>query len=137
VYHYRTQRSEREVDLIVERDDQRFVAIEVKSATRCWTRSSSRPAHSRIAARTESASLPSACSASKFRTAGCTVGGQVHPGVGIPPARDDRTRWAIAAVPEPAACCPNRADEGETDVLFEAGRIEPGDADGDREGGPA
>jgi predicted AAA+ superfamily ATPase len=32
VYHYRTQRGEREVDLIVERDDQRFVAIEVKSA---------------------------------------------------------------------------------------------------------
>jgi uncharacterized protein len=32
VYHYRTQRGEREVDLIVERDDQRFVAIEIKSA---------------------------------------------------------------------------------------------------------
>jgi predicted AAA+ superfamily ATPase len=32
VYHYRTQRGEREVDLIVERDDGRFVAIEVKSA---------------------------------------------------------------------------------------------------------
>jgi hypothetical protein len=30
-----------------------------------------------------------------------------------------------------------RADEGEPDVLLEAGRIEPGDADGDREGGPA
>jgi len=26
---------------------------------------------------------------------------------------------------------------GEPDVLFEAGQIEPGDADGDREGGPA
>jgi predicted AAA+ superfamily ATPase len=32
VFHYRTQRGEREVDLIVERDDHRFVAIEVKSA---------------------------------------------------------------------------------------------------------
>ena len=32
VYHYRTQRGEREVDLVVERDDGRFVAIEVKSA---------------------------------------------------------------------------------------------------------
>jgi predicted AAA+ superfamily ATPase len=32
VYHYRTQRGEREVDLIVERDDGRFVGIEVKSA---------------------------------------------------------------------------------------------------------
>lgn len=32
VAHYRTQRGEREVDLIVERDDQRFVAIEVKTA---------------------------------------------------------------------------------------------------------
>ncbi len=32
VYHYRTQRGEREVDLIVGRDDGRFVAIEVKSA---------------------------------------------------------------------------------------------------------
>jgi len=28
-------------------------------------------------------------------------------------------------------------DEGEPDVLLEAGQIEPGDADGDREGGPA
>jgi hypothetical protein len=27
--------------------------------------------------------------------------------------------------------------EGEPDVLLEAGQIEPGDADGDREGGPA
>ena len=27
--------------------------------------------------------------------------------------------------------------EGEPDVLFEAGQIEPGEADGDREGGPA
>ncbi|OGO56701.1 MAG: AAA family ATPase [Chloroflexi bacterium RBG_16_72_14] len=32
VFHYRTHRGEREVDLIVERDDHRFVAIEVKSA---------------------------------------------------------------------------------------------------------
>jgi hypothetical protein len=30
-----------------------------------------------------------------------------------------------------------RAGEGEPDVLLEAGQIEPGDADGDREGGPA
>ena len=28
-------------------------------------------------------------------------------------------------------------DEGESDVLLEAGAIEPGDADGDREGGSA
>ena len=27
--------------------------------------------------------------------------------------------------------------EGEPDVLLEAGQIEPGEADGDREGGPA
>jgi hypothetical protein len=27
--------------------------------------------------------------------------------------------------------------EGEPDVLLEAGQIEPGDPDGDREGGPA
>jgi hypothetical protein len=33
--------------------------------------------------------------------------------------------------------CRDRADEVEPDVLLEAGRIEPGDADGDREGGPA
>jgi hypothetical protein len=33
--------------------------------------------------------------------------------------------------------CRYRADEGEPDVLLEAGQIEPGDADGDREGGPA
>ena len=33
--------------------------------------------------------------------------------------------------------CRDRADEGEPDVLCEAGQIEPGDADGDREGGPA
>jgi hypothetical protein len=33
--------------------------------------------------------------------------------------------------------CRDRADEGEPDVLLEAGQIEPGDADGDREGGPA
>ena len=33
--------------------------------------------------------------------------------------------------------CRDRADEGEPDVLLEAGKIEPGDADGDREGGPA
>jgi hypothetical protein len=32
---------------------------------------------------------------------------------------------------------PDRADEGKPDVLLEAGQIEPGDADGDREGGPA
>ena len=32
VFHYRTQRGEREVDLIVERDDGRFLGIEVKSA---------------------------------------------------------------------------------------------------------
>jgi hypothetical protein len=31
----------------------------------------------------------------------------------------------------------DRADEGEPDVLLEAGQIEPGDADGDRERGPA
>jgi len=33
--------------------------------------------------------------------------------------------------------CRDRADEGESDVLLEAGWIEPGDADGNREGGPA
>ena len=33
--------------------------------------------------------------------------------------------------------CRDRADEGEPDVLLEAGQIEPGDADGDREGGSA
>jgi hypothetical protein len=38
--------------------------------------------------------------------------------------------------PRTGHCC-HRADEGEPDVLLEAGRIEPGDADGDREGGPA
>jgi hypothetical protein len=32
--------------------------------------------------------------------------------------------------------CRDRADEGHPDVLL-AGRIEPGDADGDRDGGPA
>jgi hypothetical protein len=32
--------------------------------------------------------------------------------------------------------CRDRADEGDPDVLL-AGRIEPGDADGDRDGGPA
>ena len=31
----------------------------------------------------------------------------------------------------------DRTDEGEPDVLCEAGEIEPRDADGDREGGPA
>jgi hypothetical protein len=33
--------------------------------------------------------------------------------------------------------CRDRADDKEPDVLLEAGQIEPGDADGDREGGPA
>jgi len=33
--------------------------------------------------------------------------------------------------------CSDRADEGEPDVLLEAGQIEPGDADGGRERGPA
>jgi len=33
--------------------------------------------------------------------------------------------------------CRDGADGGEPDVLLEAGKIEPGDADGDREGGPA
>jgi hypothetical protein len=33
--------------------------------------------------------------------------------------------------------CRDRADEGEPDILLEVGKIEPGDADGDREGGPA
>ncbi len=33
--------------------------------------------------------------------------------------------------------CRDRADEGESAVLLEAGRIEPGAADGDRKGGPA
>jgi hypothetical protein len=33
--------------------------------------------------------------------------------------------------------CRDRADEGEPDVLLEAGQIEPDDADGDREGGSA
>jgi hypothetical protein len=33
--------------------------------------------------------------------------------------------------------CRDRADEGEPDVLLEAGQIEPGDANGDREGGRA
>jgi hypothetical protein len=33
--------------------------------------------------------------------------------------------------------CRDRADDREPDVLLEAGQIEPGDADGDREGGPA
>ena len=33
--------------------------------------------------------------------------------------------------------CRDRADEGEPDVLLEAGKIEPGDAEGDREGGSA
>jgi hypothetical protein len=32
--------------------------------------------------------------------------------------------------------CHERADDGASDVLFEAGQIEPGEADGDREGGP-
>ena len=32
--------------------------------------------------------------------------------------------------------CRDRADEVEPDVLLEAGQIEPGDADGDRKGGP-
>jgi hypothetical protein len=33
--------------------------------------------------------------------------------------------------------CRDRADGGEPDVLLEAGQIEPGDADGDRDGGSA
>jgi hypothetical protein len=47
-----------------------------------------------------------------------------------PPRPTPPIRWT-------ADRCRDRVDEGEPDVLLEAGQIEPGDADGDREGGPA
>jgi hypothetical protein len=50
-------------------------------------------------------------------------------------------RWLVDASPGRAAWPGPRGStgrsEGEPDVLCEAGQIEPGDADGDREGGPA
>ncbi|GAA3725082.1 hypothetical protein GCM10022205_06480 [Spinactinospora alkalitolerans] len=49
--------------------------------------------------------------------------------------RDGGAPTGRAAWPGPGG--PTGRSEGEPDVLLEAGRIEPGNADGDREGGPA
>ncbi|MHA7221866.1 hypothetical protein ACX80S_06035 [Arthrobacter sp. RHLT1-20] len=54
----------------------------------------------------------------------------------------DRINAATAAPADTAdqkasGRCRGRADEGQSDVLLDAGQIEPGDADGDREDGPA
>ena len=50
-------------------------------------------------------------------------------------------RWLVGRLDGPAARLGPRGStgrsEGEPEVLLEAGQIEPGDADGDREGGPA
>ena len=58
------------------------------------------------------------------------------------PSQGDHTtsvtsRPADTADPVDSDRCRDRADEGEPDVLLEADQTEPGDADGDREGGPA
>ncbi len=59
----------------------------------------------------------------------------------LPQQRGDRFAARIGfdprALATPTAGSPSPRAEGEPDVLCEAGQIEPGDADGDREGGPA
>ena len=46
-------------------------------------------------------------------------------------------RWLADASAGRAAWPGLRGSTGQPDALLEAGQIEPGDADGDREGGPA
>ncbi|WP_433358975.1 hypothetical protein [Streptosporangium sp. CA-115845] len=48
----------------------------------------------------------------------------------VAPPADTLIRWT-------ADRCRDHADGGEPDILLEADQIKPGDADGDRAGGPA
>jgi hypothetical protein len=60
---------------------------------------------------------------------------------GASPASVKPDGVALPPPTPPIRCTPtvagDRADKGESDVLLEAGQIEPGDFDGDPEGGPA
>ena len=56
------------------------------------------------------------------------------------PMREPAAGWSDVSAGRAAWPGPRGStgrSEGEPDVLLEAGQIEPGDADGDREGGPA